>query len=207
MSEAECVDALDRGIAAVHAGFDLLALGEMGIANTTSAAVICAALFGGPAIGWAGPGSGLDGEGVARKAEVIEAALLCHRDALGDPLEVLRRLGGREIAAMAGAILAARERRIPVLLDGLVAGAAAAVLQALAPDALDHCQAAHRSAEPAHGRLLEKLGLRPLLDLGMRLGEASGGALAILLCRAALACHTGMATFADAGVSGRDAAL
>jgi nicotinate-nucleotide--dimethylbenzimidazole phosphoribosyltransferase len=120
-------------------------------------------------------------------------------------LEILRRLGGREIAAMAGAILAARQRRIPVLLDGLVAGAAAAVLHGLAPGVLDHCQAAHRSAEPAHGRLLEQLGLRPLLDLDMRLGEASGAALAILLCRAALACHTGMATFAHAGVSDRDA--
>jgi nicotinate-nucleotide--dimethylbenzimidazole phosphoribosyltransferase len=106
---------------------------------------------------------------------------------------------------MAGTILAARARRIPVLLDGLVAGAAAAVLQALAADALDHCQAAHRSAEPAHRRLLERLGLRPLLDLDMRLGEASGAALAILLCRAALACHTGMATFAAAGVSDRAA--
>ncbi|MGH6916864.1 MAG: nicotinate-nucleotide--dimethylbenzimidazole phosphoribosyltransferase, partial [Geminicoccaceae bacterium] len=150
-----------------------------------------------------GPGTGLDTGGVARKAAVIELALDHHRAALGDPLQVLRRLGGREIAAMAGTILAARARRIPVLLDGLVTGAAAAVLQALAPDALDHCQAAHRSAEPAHGRLLERLGLQPLLDLDMRLGEASGAALAILLCRAALACHTGMATFADAGVSGR----
>ena len=203
MSETECVDALDRGLAAVHAGFDLLALGEMGIANTTSAAVICAALFGGPAIGWAGPGSGLDGEGVARKAEVIEAALLCHRDALGDPLEVLRRLGGREIAAMAGAILAARERRVPLLLDGFVAGAAAAILHALEGSALDHVQAAHLSAEPGHRRLLEQLGMRPLLQLDMRLGEASGAALAILLCRAALVCHRGMATFAEAGVSDR----
>jgi len=202
MSEAECVDALARGRAAV-ADLDLLAVGEMGIANTTSAAALCAALHGGEAATWAGPGTGLDAAGVARKAAVIERALEHHRAALDDPLEVLRRLGGREIAAMAGAILAARARRIPVLLDGLVAGAAAAVLQALAPGALDHCQAAHRSAEPAHGRLLQKLGLRPLLDLDMRLGEASGAALAILLCRAALACHTGMATFAEAGVSGR----
>jgi nicotinate-nucleotide--dimethylbenzimidazole phosphoribosyltransferase len=202
MCEAECVDALRRGSAAV-ADLDLLAVGEMGIANTTSAAALCAALHGGEAAAWAGPGTGLDAAGVARKAAVIERALARHRQALDDPLEALRRLGGREIAAMAGAILAARAHRIPVLLDGLVAGAAAAVLQALAPDALDHCQAAHRSAEPAHGRLLQRLGLRPLLDLDMRLGEASGAALAILLCRAALACHTGMATFAEAGVSDR----
>ena len=204
MSEAECLDAFDRGMAALASGLDLVAIGEMGIGNTTSAAAICAALYGGEALRWAGPGTGLDAEGVARKAAVIALALEHHRSALGDPLQVLRRLGGREIAAMAGAIFAARARRIPVLLDGLVAGAAAAVLHALAPDALDHVQAAHRSAEPAHGRLLDKLGLRPLLDLDMRLGEASAAALAILLCRAALACHCGMATFADAGVSDRD---
>jgi nicotinate-nucleotide--dimethylbenzimidazole phosphoribosyltransferase len=177
----------------------------MGIGNTTSAAALCAALYGSEAASWAGPGTGLDAGGVARKAAVIELALARHRDSLGDPLEILRRLGGREGAAMAGAILAARQRRIPVLLDGLVAGAAAAVLHALQPGALDHAQAAHRSAEPAHGRLLDRLGLRPLLDLDMRLGEASGAALAILLCRAALACHVGMATFADAGISDRGA--
>jgi nicotinate-nucleotide--dimethylbenzimidazole phosphoribosyltransferase len=202
MSEAECLDALQRGIAAVT-DLDLLAVGEMGIGNTTSAAALCAALHGGQPASWAGPGTGLDADGVARKAAVIERALDRHRGVVGDPLEVLRRRGGREIAAMAGAIFSARERGIPVLLDGMVAGAAAAILHALAPDALDHCRAAHRSAEPAHGRLLERLGLRPLLDLDMRLGEASGAALAILVCRAALACHTGMATFADAGVSGR----
>jgi nicotinate-nucleotide--dimethylbenzimidazole phosphoribosyltransferase len=203
MTEAECVEALARGSAALAPDLDLVAVGEMGIGNTTSAAALCAALYGGEGASWAGPGTGLDAEGVARKAAVIDLALEHHQAALADPLEVLRRLGGREIAAMVGAILTARERRIPVLLDGVVAGAAAAVLHALAPDALDHCQAAHRSAEPAHGRLLDKLGLRPLLDLDMRLGEASGAALAILLCRAALACHTGMATFADAGVSER----
>jgi nicotinate-nucleotide--dimethylbenzimidazole phosphoribosyltransferase len=202
MSEAECLAALNRGIEAVP-DVDLVALGEMGIGNTTSAAALCAALHGGEAALWTGPGTGLDEGGIARKAAVIERALAYHRPALDDPLQVLRRLGGREIAAIAGALVAARHRRIPVLLDGLVACAAAAVLHALAADALDHAQAAHRSAEPAHGRLLEKLSLRPLLDLDMRLGEASGAALGILLCRAALACHTGMATFADAGVSDR----
>jgi len=202
MSAEECLDALNRGVAAVGS-LDLLAIGEMGIGNTTAAAALCAALYGGGASSWVGPGTGLDPDGVDRKAAVIDRALAWHGDALGDPLEVLRRLGGREIAAMAGAIVAARQSRVPVLLDGLVAGAAAAVLHALAPGALDHVQAAHRSAEPAHPRLLEKLGLRPLLDLDMRLGEASGAALAILLCRAAVACHTGMATFAGAGVSDR----
>jgi nicotinate-nucleotide--dimethylbenzimidazole phosphoribosyltransferase len=190
-------------MAAVPPGTDLLAVGEMGIGNTTAAAAICAALYGGPADSWTGPGTGLDPPGVARKAAVIDRALARHAENLRGPLEALRRLGGREIAAIAGAILGARLRRIPVLLDGFVAGAAAAVLHAQAPDALDHALAAHRSAEPGHARLLERLGLRPLLQLDMRLGEASGAALAIQLCRAALACHTGMATFAAAGVSDR----
>jgi nicotinate-nucleotide--dimethylbenzimidazole phosphoribosyltransferase len=202
MSSDECLDALNRGVAAV-APLDLLAIGEMGIGNTTSAAALCAALFGGDGASWAGPGTGLDRAGVGRKAAAIDLALAFHRAALGDPLEILRRLGGREIAAMAGALLAAREQRVPVLLDGFVCGAAAAVLQALEPTALDHARAAHGSAEPGHPRLLERLGLRPLLSLDMRLGEASGAALAILLCRAALACHADMATFASAGVSDR----
>jgi nicotinate-nucleotide--dimethylbenzimidazole phosphoribosyltransferase len=201
MTKAECLDALNRGLAAVPPDLDLLAVGEMGIGNTTVAAAVGAALYGGPAAWWTGPGTGLDRHGVARKAAVVGRALTRHAEAFRDPLEVLRRLGGREIAAIAGAILAARLRRVPVLLDGFVSGAAAAVLHALAPDALAHAQAAHRSAEPGHARLLERLDLQPLLALDMRLGEASGAALAILLCRAALACHTGMATFAQAGVS------
>jgi len=206
MSEAECLAAINQGMAALAPGLDLLAIGEMGIGNTTSAAAICGALYGGPAAWWTGPGTGLDRHGVAHKAAVVGRGLMRHAEAFGSPLEILRRLGGREIAAMAGALLAARERRVPVLLDGFAAGAAAAVLQALEPAALDHVRAAHRSAEPAHPRLLERLGLRPLLDLDMRLGEASGAALAILLCRAALACHTGMATFEAAGVSNRSSA-
>jgi nicotinate-nucleotide--dimethylbenzimidazole phosphoribosyltransferase len=116
----------------------------------------------------------------------------------------LRRLGGRELAAMAGAILGARMNRVPVLIDGYVATAAAAVLFKANPQALDHCMAAHVSAEPAHGKLLQKLGLNPLLDLGMRLGEGSGAALAAGLVRAAVSCHTGMATFSSAGVSDKD---
>jgi len=129
--------------------------------------------------------------------------LTYHRDAFGDPLEVLRRLGGRELAAIAGAVLAARRARIPVLLDGFASSAAAAVLHRIDRRALDHCQVAHCSAEPGHRRLLEALGKRPLLDLGMRLGEASGAALAIPILKAAVACHAGMATFAEAGVSGK----
>jgi nicotinate-nucleotide--dimethylbenzimidazole phosphoribosyltransferase len=203
MTEAECLDALNRGMAAVGPGLDLLALGEMGIGNTASAAAIGAALYGGPAQWWAGPGSGLDKHGVAHKVAVVGRGLTRHADAFRDPIEILRRLGGREIAAMAGAIVAARAHRVPVLLDGFVAGVAAALLHALSPAALAHTQAAHLSAEPGHARLLERLPLRPLLQLDMRLGEASGAALAIMLCRAAVACHTGMATFAEAGVSDR----
>lgn len=196
-------EALQAGAAQALPGLDLLAVGEMGIANTTAASAIAAALCKEPAAAWAGPGTGLDSEGVRRKAAVIEQALARHRPALADPVEVLRRLGGHEIAAMAAAILAARHERTPVLLDGFTATAAAAVLHALKPDAVAHCLAGHRSAEPGHRRLLERLGLVPLLDLGMRLGEASGAAAAIPILRAAVACHAGMATFSGAGVSRR----
>lgn len=202
MSEAEGLAALNAGIASVADDLDVLALGEMGISNTTAAAALSAALLGGPAELWVGPGTGLDAAGRARKAAVVETARARHASARGDPLQLLCRLGGREIAALAGAVFAARARRIPVLLDGYVTGAAAAALFSLAPAALEHAKAAHLSAEPSHRLLLDRLGLRPLLDLDMRLGEASGAALGILLCRAALACHAGMATFEDAGVSG-----
>ena len=201
MTEAELVEALRQGGSVVEEGLDLLALGEMGIGNTTAAAAIAAALTDRSGWAWAGPGTGLDAEGVARKADVIDRALARHGHSLDDPLETLRRLGGRELAALAGAILAARLAGVPVLLDGFVTAAPAAVLHALRPSSLDHCLAAHASAEPGHRKLLDRLGLEPLLDLHMRLGEASGAALAITLARAALACHTGMATFAEAGVS------
>ncbi len=146
------------------------------------------------------PGTGSTGEVLARKIAAVEAAVKRCAGQLDDPLEVLRRLGGREVAAMAGAILAARMQRVPVVLDGYVVTAAAAVLHALNPAAIDHCLAGHVSAEPAHRRVLEKLGLAPILDLGMRLGEGSGAALSIGVIKAALACHSGMATFAEAGV-------
>jgi nicotinate-nucleotide--dimethylbenzimidazole phosphoribosyltransferase len=205
MSEATLLRCLAAGAAQASPDLDLdlLAVGEMGIGNTTAAAALAAALHHEPGAAWAGPGTGLDREGVARKARVIDAALARHGRALADPLEALRRLGGHEIAAMTGAVLGARLGRIPVLLDGFTATVAAAILHALDPAATAHCLAAHRSAEPGHRRVLETLGLVPLLDLGLRLGEASGAALAIPLLRAAVACHTGMATFASAGVSGR----
>jgi nicotinate-nucleotide--dimethylbenzimidazole phosphoribosyltransferase len=203
MSERECAATLAYGMEAIAEGCDLLCIGEMGIGNTTIAAAICHGLYGGEAEDWVGPGTGVDSEGLKRKADAVRRAVELHRPHLSDPLEVLRRLGGREIAAMVGAVLAARMNRVPVLIDGYVASAAAAVLHAIDTSALDHCMAAHVSAEPAHGRLLEKLGKKPLLDLGMRLGEGSGAALAAGLVRAAINTHNDMATFASAGVSGK----
>jgi nicotinate-nucleotide--dimethylbenzimidazole phosphoribosyltransferase len=199
MTEAEVVAALRAGHDAVDPGADLLVAGEMGIGNTTVAAALAAALYGGT--GWAGRGTGVDDAGLARKEAAVAAGLARHGHALGDPLEVLRCLGGRELAAMAGAILAARAHRIPVILDGFIACAAAAVLERAAPGALDHCLAGHESAEGAHGRLLGALGKEPLLSLGLRLGEGSGAALAIGVVKGAVACHSGMATFAEAGVA------
>ena len=152
-----------------------------------------------------GPGTGVDAEGLKRKADAVTRAVALHQSHLNDPLEALRRLGGRELAAMVGAILGARLNHVPVLIDGYVATAAAAVLFKANPSALDHCMAAHVSAEPAHKLLLNHLGLVPLLDLGMRLGEASGAALAAGIVRAAVNCHNNMATFASAGVSDKEA--
>jgi nicotinate-nucleotide--dimethylbenzimidazole phosphoribosyltransferase len=203
MSAAECAAAIRIGWDAVRPGHDLLLVGEMGIGNTTAAAALSAALFGGSGTDWAGPGTGLDPTGVGRKAQVIDAAIAYHGRALVEPLESLRRLGGRELAAICGAVAAARCRAVPVILDGFVATAAAAPLYKLDPGALDHCVAGHVSAEPGHRRLLQALNKEPLLALGMRLGEASGAAVALGVLRAAVATHRGMATFAEAGVSGK----
>ena len=201
MSEEECAKAMAYGMMAVEPGVDVIALGEMGIANTTSAAALCLALFGGSAEEWTGPGTGVAGSVLDNKRAVVAAAAARHAGQ-GDPFETLRRLGGYELAAIAGATLAARMGRVPVVLDGFVATAAAAVLHAADPHALDHCIVAHVSAEPGHRLLLDKLGKHALFDLGMRLGEASGATLAIGVLKAAIACHTGMATFSGAGVSG-----
>jgi nicotinate-nucleotide--dimethylbenzimidazole phosphoribosyltransferase len=199
MTEDEVVAALRKGYEAVDPAADLLVAGEMGIGNTTVAAALAAALYGGSA--WAGRGTGVDNAGLARKEAAVAAGLQQHKEMLDDPLQVLRCLGGREIAAMAGAILAARMHRIPVILDGFIACSAAAVLAKAAPGALDHCIAGHLSAEGAHGRLLAELGKEPLLSLGLRLGEGSGAALAIGVIKGAVACHSGMATFSEAGVA------
>jgi nicotinate-nucleotide--dimethylbenzimidazole phosphoribosyltransferase len=201
LSEREFIAAVTAGYEAVSPDCDLVCLGEMGIGNTTAAAAIAAALFGGGGARWAGRGTGVDEDGLARKRDVIDRALARHVATLYDPLAVAAAFGGRELAAILGACLAARRQRMPVLLDGFVCAAAVAPLVKLRADTLAHAQAGHVSAEAAHRMLLEELGLVPLLDLNMRLGEASGAAVALTILRAALACHTGMATFAEAGVS------
>lgn len=203
LSERDCAATMAFGMEAVAGGTDLLCIGEMGIGNTTIAAAINLALYGGTAEEWVGPGTGSQGEVLARKIAAVEKAVTLHGDHLADPFEVLRRLGGREIAAMAGAILAARMQKIPVIIDGYVATTAAAILKAANPAALDHCLIGHVSAEPGHMKAIEMLGKTPLLALGMRLGEGTGAALAAGIVKAAAACHSGMATFAQAGVSNK----
>ncbi|GLQ37755.1 nicotinate-nucleotide--dimethylbenzimidazole phosphoribosyltransferase [Rhizobium albus] len=204
MDERTCAATMAFGMEAIAGGTDLLCIGEMGIGNTTIAAAMCHGLYGGEAEDWVGPGTGAEGEVLARKIAAVKAAVALHKAHLSDPLEVLRRLGGREIAAMAGAILAARVERIPVIIDGYVATAAAAVLHKANPAALDHCLIGHVSAEPGHARVIAKLDKTPLLAMGMRLGEGTGAALAAGIVKAAALCHSGMATFAQAGVSGKE---
>ena len=201
MDEAEFLDALRAGWSAVDPGADLLVVGEMGIGNTTAAAAIAHALFGGAAADWTGRGTGVDEAGLANKIRVVDAGVARHAGDGADGLDILARLGGRELAAMAGAIAAARMMRIPVILDGFICSAAAACLEAVQPGALDHAVAGHLSAEGAHGALLARLGKEPILSLGLRLGEGSGAAVAIGVLKAAVACHSGMASFAEAGVA------
>jgi nicotinate-nucleotide--dimethylbenzimidazole phosphoribosyltransferase len=202
MTEVECLAALNAGAAVVSDDLDLLTVGEMGIGNSTAAAALCARSLGGAAALWTGPGTGVDAEGLSRKAQVVERALAFHADAPATAFETLRRVGGREIAAIAGAVLRARQLGVPVVLDGFISSAAIAPLAVENPDVTAHCIAGHCSAEPGHARLLSQLGLDPLLSLGMRLGEGSGAAVAVGVIRAALAAHDEMATFAEAGVSG-----
>ena len=204
MSETECIEAFGAGMSALPERADLLCLGEMGIGNTTSASALCAGLFqqDGAAEEWVGPGTGVEADALTRKRSIVAKAVALHGEAVRtSPLEALRRLGGRELAAIAGATLEARRRRIPVVLDGFATTAAAATLSCIRDDALAHCIAGHRSAEPAHKRLLERLSMTPLLDLNMRLGEASGAAVAVGLIQCAVKLHTGMATFEEAAVS------
>src|SRR6516162_3988070 len=202
MSEADCAKAVAYGMMAVEPGVDALALGEMGIGNTTAAAALCGGLFGGDAEMWTGPGTGVAGEALEAKRRAVADGVARHRPAARDPFDMLRRLGGLELAAITGAVMAARLGRVPVVLDGFASTAAAGVLFAADSHALDHCVVGHVSAEPGHRRLVEQIGQRPLFDFGMRLGEGSGATLAFAVLKAAAACHNGMATFAQARVSG-----
>lgn len=201
LTEQQLLSSINRGMAALDTRTSILILGEMGIGNSTVAAALCAALYGGSVASWVGPGSGADAAGRARKAAAIEAGLNRHAACRGNPLAILQAYGGHEQAAICGAILAARLQRTPVILDGFICTAAATVMHAINPDLLAHCLVGHRSQEPGHDLLLERIGQRPLLDFSMHLGEGTGAALALPIVRAALACHNGMATFAAAGIS------
>lgn len=201
LPETELLAALRTGWTAVDPKADLLVIGEMGIGNTTPAAAVAHALLGGDASDWTGRGTGVDDAGLANKTRVVAEGVARHGADISDGIDALGRLGGREIAAMAGAIAAARHLGIPVILDGFICSAAALCLHKTASTALDHCVAGHQSAEGAHPHMLAAMGKDPLLSLGLRLGEGSGAALAIQILKGAVACHSGMATFAEAGVS------
>ncbi len=201
MDGADCAEAVAFGMSGPDVGLDLLCVGDMGIGNTTASAAICLALYGGKESDWVGPGTGVEGKKLANKMKVVKESVLLHKSALTDGLEILRCLGGREMAAICGAIITARLSRIPILLDGYVTCAAAATLHAFDPHSLDHCIVGHVSGEPGHRRLLKRLGKVPLLDFGMKLGEGSGAALAVGILRGAVACHNGMATFEEAKVT------
>ena len=201
MSLEDFTESLLVGWNAVKQETDLLVVGEMGIGNTTSAAVLACALFGGIAKEWVGRGTGVTDEGLALKIKVVEQGLERIKEESLDPFELLRQLGGREMVAMVGAIARARALKIPVILDGFICCASAAVLEKTKNGLLDHCVAGHLSSEGAHISILELLNKKPLIDLNLRLGEASGGALAINIMKSALACHNGMASFEEASVS------
>ena len=202
MSETETLTAMAQGAAAIPENADMLLVGEMGIGNTTAAAAISMACFGGNAADWVGRGTGVDDAGLQLKADVISQGMATNQDLCNTGFGILSAFAGREMAAIAGAVLAARHRHIPVLLDGYISTASALPLLKDNPDALDHCLISHQSQEPGHRKIVEHTGLKPLLDLGMRLGEGSGAATALPIVKSALAAHNGMATFAEAGVSG-----
>jgi nicotinate-nucleotide--dimethylbenzimidazole phosphoribosyltransferase len=201
MTREQSERAIQTGGSYAESG-DVLGAGEMGIGNTTSAAALLSVFSGLDPSETAGPGTGLDAKGVARKAEVIRRALALHRPDPHDPVGVLAAVGGFEIAGIAGLILGAASRKRLVVLDGFISCAAAMVARVLAPASLDYVVFAHRSAEPAHAHMLEFLSARPLLDLDMRLGEGSGAAIGISMIDAAVKLYTEMATFENAGVSG-----
>ena len=203
MDERSCAATMAFGMEAIAGGTDLLCIGEMGVGNTTIAAAISLALFGGQAEDWVSLAAGEDASVLPAKIAAVKKAVALNEGQLRDPLEVLRRLGGRELAAITGALLAARAEKIPVLIDGYVASAAAAILLAMNGEALDHCLFSHVSSEKGHRLLLEKMGKQPLLDLNISLGSGVGAALAAGIVKTAAQCHTGTATAEDAGMNGR----
>ena len=203
MDEERFDDAVQAGVDAVAraSAADLLVFGEMGIGNTTAAAAVAATLYDEPATEWCGRGTGLDDDGVARKIEAVEACRARVRAVTSDPIEILRHAGGAELAAIAGAVAEARRRSIPVLLDGYVVSAAIAPLALARPGALDHVLAGHRSAEAGHRRLLERLGLVPLIELDLRLGEGTGALVAVPLVKLAAVAVVDVATFQEWGLA------
>lgn len=199
MTADELLECLNIGAETIDSDADILILGEMGIGNSTTAAALSCASFGGDPEDWVGAGTGSDSHGRALKAQVVAEAMALHTEKLSDPLAIMASVGGKELAAIAGAVVAARLRRIPVMLDGFICTSAVAPLGRI-EGVLDHCLVGHQSTEPGHARLLEALGKSGILSLEMRLGEGSGAAVALLIVQAALAMHEGMASFAEAGI-------
>ncbi|MGB1360879.1 MAG: nicotinate-nucleotide--dimethylbenzimidazole phosphoribosyltransferase [Alphaproteobacteria bacterium] len=209
MTEQECVNAISYGMTTVEPGIDVLCVGEMGIANTTSGAAMAYALFGGEAEHWTGPGTGVAGDALSNKIRVVEEGVNKHKDSFTidgkvDGLKVLQHLGGFELCAILGAIIAGRMANVPVIVDGYTTSVVASILHSYDKSFVEHCLVSHLSAEPSHIRLLDAMEKQPLIDFNMRLGEGSGAVLALGVLRSAINCHNGMATFAEAMVSNKD---
>ncbi len=201
MDEKEVITAMQLGYDSVPPQCDLLVLGEMGISNTSSATAISCVIFDESINVMTGPGTGLSKEQVSSKINVIEGALKLHGNQFTSTMNVLSCYGGREISAIAGAVISARLKSIPILLDGFTCTAAASTLLLFHTSMLDHCLISHLSTEPGHAKILDNLQKEPILDLKLRLGEGSGAATAALILKAAVATHNGMVTFADAKVT------
>jgi nicotinate-nucleotide--dimethylbenzimidazole phosphoribosyltransferase len=208
MTREQAEQSIEAGIDIVETeagkGLDIVGTGDMGIGNTTASAAICAVITGKPAAEVTGRGTGLSDEQLDHKIEVINRALSLHKPDAAEPIDVLAKVGGFEIGGLAGVILGAAARRVPAVIDGFISGAAALIATSLAPQVRDYLIAGHVSAESGHPIMLEYLGLRPLLDLGLRLGEGTGAALGIIIAEAAARTLNEMATFAEAGVSEGD---
>ena len=209
MSRLEAILSIEAGIEVFEqefreGPFDIVATGDMGIGNTTASTAVASLLTGRAAADLVGRGTGADDAMLARKTAVIGRALAINNPDAGDPIDVLAKVGGFELGALAGVFLASAANRLPVLIDGYISGAAALLARAICPACVDYMVAGHLSADSGHGLMLESLGLKPLLCLGMRLGEGTGAVLAMTICRAACAALNGMATFESAGVRNRE---